>query len=115
MGVRTWIEGWPVYRQLADGDPLGRGAAAKSPASGRRKDGPEIESGELRTADIGTEVFFMPAAAHTEKAGSLSCHPLGHVPCRAGVRQRSEIHGDPAAAARDGIQATVPGTASRRG
>ncbi len=36
MGVRTWIEGWPVYRQLADGDLLGRGAAAKSPASARR-------------------------------------------------------------------------------
>lgn len=35
MGVRTWIEGWPVYRQLADGDVLGRGAAAKSPASAR--------------------------------------------------------------------------------
>jgi formate dehydrogenase major subunit len=29
------------------------------------KDGPEIESGELRTEDIGTEVFFLPAAAHT--------------------------------------------------
>jgi formate dehydrogenase major subunit len=36
------------------------------------KDGPEIESGELRTADIGTEVFFLPAAAHTEKAGSFT-------------------------------------------
>jgi formate dehydrogenase major subunit len=36
MGVRTWIEGWPVYRQLAGGDVLGRGAAAKSPASARR-------------------------------------------------------------------------------
>ena len=36
MGVRTWIEGWPVYRQLADGDVLGRGAAAKSPASAQR-------------------------------------------------------------------------------
>jgi formate dehydrogenase major subunit len=36
------------------------------------KDGPEIESGELSTADIGTEVFFMPAAAHTEKAGSFT-------------------------------------------
>ena len=33
MGVRTWIEGWPVYRQVAGGDLLGRGAAAKSPAS----------------------------------------------------------------------------------
>jgi formate dehydrogenase major subunit len=36
------------------------------------KDGPEIESGELRTEDIGTEVFFLPAAAHTEKAGSFT-------------------------------------------
>jgi formate dehydrogenase major subunit len=36
------------------------------------KDGPEIESGELRTADIATEVFFMPAAAHTEKNGSFT-------------------------------------------
>jgi formate dehydrogenase major subunit len=34
MGVRSWIENWPVYRQLADGDPLGRGASAKSRASG---------------------------------------------------------------------------------
>src|SRR5258708_36830729 len=36
------------------------------------KDGPEIETGELSTADIGTEVFFFPAAAHTEKAGSFT-------------------------------------------
>jgi formate dehydrogenase major subunit len=36
------------------------------------KDGPEIESGELRTADIATEVFFLPAAAHTEKNGSFT-------------------------------------------
>ena len=36
------------------------------------KDGPEIDTGELRTADNGTEVFFMPAAAHTEKDGSFT-------------------------------------------
>ncbi len=36
------------------------------------KDGPEIESGELRTEEIGTEVFFLPAAAHTEKDGSFT-------------------------------------------
>ena len=36
------------------------------------KDGPEIESGELRTKDIATEVFFFPAAAHTEKNGSFT-------------------------------------------
>jgi formate dehydrogenase major subunit len=33
MGVRTWIEGWPVYRQLTGDDPLGRGAAAQSARS----------------------------------------------------------------------------------
>jgi formate dehydrogenase major subunit len=33
MGVRTWIEGWPVYRQLTGSDPLGRGSAAQSPRS----------------------------------------------------------------------------------
>ncbi len=36
------------------------------------QDGPEIATGELRTEDIGTEVFFLPAAAHTEKAGSFT-------------------------------------------
>ena len=35
-------------------------------------DGPEIETGEMRTADIGTEVFFFPASAHTEKSGSFT-------------------------------------------
>ena len=33
MGVRTWVEGWPVYRQLTGTDPLGRGLAAQSPRS----------------------------------------------------------------------------------
>jgi formate dehydrogenase major subunit len=33
MGVRTWIEGWPVFRQLTGDDPLGRGRAAQSPRS----------------------------------------------------------------------------------
>jgi formate dehydrogenase major subunit len=36
------------------------------------KDGPETKTGELRSQDIGTEVFFLPAAAHTEKAGSFT-------------------------------------------
>ena len=33
MGVRTFLEGWPVYRQLTGTDPLGRGAAAQSEKS----------------------------------------------------------------------------------
>ncbi len=36
------------------------------------KDGPEIATGELRTEDIDTEVFFLPAANHTEKAGTFT-------------------------------------------
>ena len=36
------------------------------------RDGPEIESGELRTQDIETEVFLMPAAAHVEKEGTFT-------------------------------------------
>ncbi len=33
---------------------------------------PEIESGEIRTEDIATEVFFFPAASHTEKDGTFT-------------------------------------------
>jgi formate dehydrogenase major subunit len=36
------------------------------------KDAPEIAAGQLRTEDIGTEVFLLPAAAHTEKDGSFT-------------------------------------------
>ncbi|OZV72960.1 dehydrogenase [Micromonospora echinospora] len=33
MGLRTFLAGWPVYRQLTGTDPLGRGAAAQSARS----------------------------------------------------------------------------------
>ncbi len=33
---------------------------------------PEIQSGEVRPEDIATEVFFFPAAAHTEKDGTFT-------------------------------------------
>ncbi|OAB88486.1 formate dehydrogenase [Janibacter melonis] len=36
------------------------------------KDAPEIATGELRTEDIDTEVFFFPAATHVEKAGTFT-------------------------------------------
>jgi formate dehydrogenase major subunit len=35
-------------------------------------DSPEVQRGELRPEDIGTEIFFMPAATHTEKDGSFT-------------------------------------------
>lgn len=33
---------------------------------------PELDRGEIRTEEIGTEVFFLPASGHTEKAGSFT-------------------------------------------
>jgi formate dehydrogenase major subunit len=36
------------------------------------RDSPEVRSGELRTEDIQTEVFLMPAASHVEKEGSFT-------------------------------------------
>jgi formate dehydrogenase major subunit len=36
------------------------------------RDSQEVESGELVPEQIGTEVFFLPAAAHTEKDGSFT-------------------------------------------
>ncbi len=35
MGVRTFIEHWPVFRQLTGDDPLGRGEAARSRTTDR--------------------------------------------------------------------------------
>jgi formate dehydrogenase major subunit len=35
-------------------------------------DGPEVQTGEIRPEDVRTEVFFLPAAAHTEKSGSFT-------------------------------------------
>jgi len=36
------------------------------------KDAPEIETGELKTEKIGTEVFLLPAATHVEKDGCFT-------------------------------------------
>ena len=36
------------------------------------RDGPEVKSGEMRTEDIQTEVFLMPAASHVEKEGTFT-------------------------------------------
>ncbi len=36
------------------------------------RDAPEIHRGEVQPGEIGTEVFFFPAAAHTEKSGSFT-------------------------------------------
>jgi formate dehydrogenase major subunit len=35
MGARTWIEGWPVYRQVTGNDKLGLGTATKSAPTAR--------------------------------------------------------------------------------
>ncbi len=36
------------------------------------RDAPEIARGEIKPEDIGTEVFFFPACAHTEKSGTFT-------------------------------------------
>jgi len=36
------------------------------------RESPEIERGELKTAEIETEVFFFPAAGHAEKEGAFT-------------------------------------------
>jgi formate dehydrogenase major subunit len=36
------------------------------------KDAPEVETGEIIPAECRTEVFFFPAAAHTEKSGTFT-------------------------------------------
>jgi formate dehydrogenase major subunit len=36
------------------------------------QDSPEIATGELATEEIGTEVFFLPAASHVEKGGTFT-------------------------------------------
>ena len=60
------------------------------------KDSPEHETGEVRTEDIQTEVFFMPVAAHTEKDGNftntqrlLQWH---HKACDPPGESRSDLH-----------------------
>jgi formate dehydrogenase major subunit len=44
VGAKTWVEGWPVYRQLTGSDPLGSGVAAKSATT-------EALAPRTRTAD----------------------------------------------------------------
>ena len=44
MGLRTWIEQWPVYRQLTGDDPLGRGEAAMSSHTKQRA--PRVKTAE---------------------------------------------------------------------
>ncbi|MCW3003588.1 MAG: Formate dehydrogenase [Conexibacter sp.] len=53
---------WMVVRDLAEVET----------ATFWRADAPEVQDGEVRTQDIGTEVFFLPAAAHTEKDGTFT-------------------------------------------
>jgi formate dehydrogenase major subunit len=52
---------WLVVRDLADLE-----------TASFWRDSPEIRSGELRTEDIETEVFLMPAATHVEKEGHFT-------------------------------------------
>jgi formate dehydrogenase major subunit len=53
VGVRTWIEGWPVYRQAtgADGpDWLGRGTAAMSKRTAELR--PRVETADVKARSV---------------------------------------------------------------
>jgi formate dehydrogenase major subunit len=50
VGVRTWVEGWPVYRQVTGTDPLGRGAASKSRRSAELS--PRIEHADSTARSV---------------------------------------------------------------
>ncbi len=49
MGFKTFIQGWPVYRQLTGTDPLGRGAAAQSARSAELTPRTETADGMARS------------------------------------------------------------------
>ena len=65
------------------------------------KDSPEISSGELRSEDIGTEVFLMPAATHIEKEGCFTNTRAARAVARQGARPagrlpvRAVVHAPP--------------------
>ena len=52
---------------------------------------PRDRAGEVRAEDIGTEVFFLPAAAHTEKDGTLHQHPAAAAVARQGGRAAGRL------------------------
>ena len=49
VGLKTFIQGWPVYRQLTGTDPLGRGAAAQSARSAELAPRTETADGMARS------------------------------------------------------------------
>ena len=63
---RLWCEGLSHLRWLVVRD------FAEIETAAFWYDSPEVEVGKVRPEDIGTEVFLMPAAAHTEKDGSYT-------------------------------------------
>jgi formate dehydrogenase major subunit len=50
MGIARWIGSWPVYRQLAGPDKLGRGRAAESPRSAALT--PRTETADREVASV---------------------------------------------------------------
>lgn len=80
MGVRTWIQQWPVYRQLSGSDPLGRGTAARS----RRTD--ELTSRTRTARDVVQSIC--PYCA-------VGCGQRVYVEDGADGRRVTQIEGDP--------------------
>ena len=54
-------------------------------------DSPEIERGELKTEEIGTEVFFFPAAGSCRKGGRVHQHPASPAVARKSSRATGRL------------------------
>jgi hypothetical protein len=66
MGPRSWLESWPVYRQLAQRDSLGLGAAVKSKRTERLEP-------RVRTADKVAKSVCPYCAGTTPTVSSPTC------------------------------------------
>ena len=69
-------DGKVVQIEGDDDSPISRGRLCPKGSASKQlvtnPGRPEIETGEMRTEDIGTEVFFFPAANHVEKKGTFT-------------------------------------------
>ena len=62
----------PAAPRAGEIQVAGRARLAEIETATFWRDSPEVQSGELRTEEIQTEVFLMPAASHVEKEGTFT-------------------------------------------
>ena len=75
MGLRGWLESWPVYRQLTGPDPLGRGRASESRRSAALR--PRTERADRVVSSI-CPYCAVGCAQHVYTAGGRVTQIEGH-------------------------------------